>query len=447
MNIFREIALAIVVVAFVTASAIAQDQASIVGFWAGAVERNGKTWNVQMNATSNNGELNTSITFVDLDVPDVSFPIKRTERGFRLERPQPSGHPIVFDGMIEQDAFVGKWAGFGVEGTFSMKRSVKPSAVYDEEEVVFTNGDVKLSGTLLIPTTAGKHAAVVITHGSVPNERTTYRSWGRGFAEAGIAALIYDKRGSGKSTGDTRGASMEDLADDALAGVRMLKLRPDINPVKIGVAGHSQGGWIAPLAAVRSSRDVAFVIVSGAAAVTPAEQSVYHRAGVMRSQGVTDKEIEKASRLRQRLYDLNRLILAGKPYQKERAAISQELSANKDTRWFALAELPPQLAGDIPPLGALKLLFFDPTDMWRSLKVPVLVLWGDNDTVVPVDKSREIIERLQVRAGNDKRLTIKLFPGVDHGNNVVRRDTDWDFPRVNVEYIPTMIDWTRKLVM
>ena len=427
--------------------AAAQDTLpSIVGFWTGAVERNGKVWNVEMNGIVTNGELKTSITFVDLDVPDIPFPVKRTERGFRLERPQPSGHPVVFDGSIENDVFAGKWLGFGVEGKFSMKRSTKPVAGFREEEVEFTNGDVKMSGTLLVPVAPGRHPAVVITHGSYPNERTTYRSWGRRFAEAGIAALIYDKRGSGKSTGDTRGASMEKLADDALAGVRLLKLRPHIDPAKIGVAGHSQGGWIAPLAAVRS-RDVAFVIASGAAAVTPAEQSIYHRAGIMRSQGISDDEIEKASRLRQRLYDLNRLILAGEPYQKVRAEISQELIANKDARWFAPAELPPQLAGELPPRGALELLFFDPASMWSRVRVPVLVMWGEEDRVVPVEKSRAIIRDLQTRAGNEKRLTIKLFPGVDHGNNVVRRDNDWDFPRVNVEYLPTMIDWTRKLVM
>ena len=444
MHIFRNIALAMCAISIVAGDIAAQDRSPIVGFWAGVVERSGKVWNVEMNAAVTGGELQTSITFVDLDVPDVPFPVKRTERGFRLERPQPGGHPIVFDGVIENDAFAGKWAGFGVEGKFSMNRSTKPDVGYREEEVVFANGDIKLAGTLLIPLAAGKHPAVVITHGSFPNERTTYRSWGRRFAEAGIAALIYDKRGSGKSTGNTRAASMENLADDALAGVRLLKLRSDVDGAKIGVAGHSQGGWIAPLAAVRS-RDVAFVIASGAAAVTPAEQSIYHRAGVMRGQGITDNEIEQASRLRQRLYHLNRLILAGEPYQKERAAISQELMASKDARWFAPAELPPQLAGELPPLGALELLFFDPTDVWRSLKVPVLVLWGDKDTVVPVVKSRAIIERLQTKAGN-KHLSVKVFEGVDHGNNLVRNGDDWDFPRVSLDYNRSMIEWARNVV-
>ncbi|HKP70599.1 MAG TPA: alpha/beta hydrolase, partial [Pyrinomonadaceae bacterium] len=245
--------------------------------------------------------------------------------------------------------------------------------------------------------------------------------------------------------GDTRSASMENLADDAVAGVQLLSRRADIDASKIGVMGHSQGGWIAPLAASRS-KQVGFVIVSAAAAVTPAEQSIYHRAGVMRSQGVSDAEIEQASKLRQRLYDLNKLILADEPFQKERASISQELMANKDARWFAPAELPPQLAGDLPPRGALELLFFDPTGVWKKVRVPVLAIWGDKDTVVPVDKSRAIIERLQHETGN-KRLTVVVVQGVDHGTNVVKKDAAWDFPRTSHEYLRTIVEWAQKTVI
>jgi alpha/beta superfamily hydrolase len=285
---------------------------SLVGRWEGEVTRDGKRWNVALNATEIGNEIKASIDFVDLDVVDIPFPVTRIGDRFRLERPQPSGNPIVFDGEVVGNTFVGKWNGFGVDGSFVMKRGEARAKAYREEEVSFSNGNVSLSGTLLIPDGREKRPAVVLVHGSSPNERTTYRSWARHFAENGVAALIYDKRGSGKSTGNTRAASMENLADDALAGIRMLRLRRDIHAGKVGIAGHSQGGWIAPLAAARSG-DVAFVIVSAAAAVTPAEQSIYHRAGVMRDAGMTDVEIGEATRLREQLYLLNRKIMANDP--------------------------------------------------------------------------------------------------------------------------------------
>lgn len=413
-----------------------------MGSWEGSVTRAGRRWQVSVNIANESA----TVDFTDLDVVEVPFPLFVKGNAVKLERPQPSGNPIVFDGRIVGSTFTGKWRGFGVEGVFSLKRTKPKARAYREEEVSFANEGVTLSGTVFIPNGKLRSPAVVLVHGSSPNERTTYRSWGRHFANNGIAALIYDKRGSGRSTGSTRAASMEDLADDALAGVRMLRLRHDIDAGKVGIAGHSQGGWIAPLAAARSG-DVAFIIVSGAAAVTPAEQSIYHRAGVMREAGMTETEIAEATRLRERLYLLNRKILAGDGDVEEfRAGISKELTERKDARWFGPAELPSELTGELPPRGALELLFFEAAFVWPKVTVPVLAIWGDRDTVVPVEKSRGMIEGALGKAGN-KDLTVKIMPGVDHGNNVVAKGGEWDFPRANEEYDRIIIDWTLKRVM
>lgn len=415
------------------------------GYWVGEVTRNGKTWRVAAKIADAKGELKATVDFIDLDVVDIPFPVTRSGEKLRLERPQPSGKPIVFEGFVHDDVFSGDWQGFGVDGTFLLRRSEAKPKLYREVDVTFANGDVKLSGTLLIPKRSGKFPALVLVHGSSPNERTTYRSWARHFADNGIAALIYDKRGSGKSTGNTRAASMENLADDAIAGIKMLKLRRDIDAGKVGIAGHSQGGWIAPLAAARSG-DVAFVIVSAAAAVTPAEQSIYHRAGIMREAGIPDAEIAEATRLREKLYLLNRKILASDPDVMElRAAISRELSDKKQARWFGPAELPAELSGELPPRGALELLFFDASRVWPKVKVPALAMWGDHDNVVPFEKSRELIQSYLDKAGN-KDFTFKIMPGVDHGNNIVAKGGEWDFPRANSEYDRTMIEWVLKRV-
>ena len=409
------------------------------GFWEGLVKREGRIWRVNAEIGANSA----TVDFVDVDVWDLPFSMSVDAGRVRLERKQPDGRPpVIFDGVIDGERFSGTWSGLGVNGNFSMKRGVTKPAELHEEAVKFSNGNAELSGTLLLPKNRGRSPAVVITHGSSPNERSAYRAWGRRFAVAGIAALIYDKRGAGRSTGNTRAASMEDLADDAIAGLEYLKTRADIDAKKIGVAGHSQGGWIAPLAATRS-KDVSFVIASAAAAVTPAEQSIYHRAGVMQSEGISEAEIEKATKLREKLYEMNRKILAGEPYEDQRVAISQELAANNDARWFGPAELPPLLPRDLPPLGALRLLFFDPTLVWEKVRVPALVVWGDKDFVVPVEKSRSIIERAQ---RTNKSLTIRVFPNVDHGNNVVTADGKWDFPRVSLEIESSMVDWVRTIM-
>lgn len=129
-------------------------------------------------------------------------------------------------------------------------RIAKKAKFYKEEEVIFQNGDVTLAGKLLIPSTKGPHPAVILLHGSGPQDRNGERSEIRWvadhFARHGIAALIYDKRGLGVagSTGNLATATFSDFADDALAGLKLLQGRHEINPRQIGMWGISQAGWV-----------------------------------------------------------------------------------------------------------------------------------------------------------------------------------------------------------
>lgn len=271
------------------------------GYWEGTIEREGKTWRVNFDIKKDGAGYKALADFIDVDGLEREFSVKRTNDGFRLERAQPSGIPIVFEGKIKGNVFNGNWSGFGQTAIFNLKHvSAKPK-FYREEEVLFKNGDVSLSGTLILPLKGKFFPAVVITHGGTPNERDGYKSWALHFAGKGIAALIYDKRGSGKSSGDTQSASMDDLADDAVAGVNFLKTRAEIDVKKIGVIGHSQGGWFAPLAAAKS-KDVAFVIASAASGIGPDRQSIYHRANVIRESGFSEEAVKIAGDLRERLY-------------------------------------------------------------------------------------------------------------------------------------------------
>ena len=93
------------------------------------------------------------------------------------------------------------------------------------------------------------------------------------FARHGIAALTYDKRGVGASTGNWEEASFDDLAGDALAGVELLKSRTDINRKQIGLWGLSQGAWLVELAASQS-KDIAFIIAVSGGGVNPEFQEI-----------------------------------------------------------------------------------------------------------------------------------------------------------------------------
>lgn len=146
------------------------------------------------------------------------------------------------------------------------------------DELRYRSDSIALAGLLLLPPGGRPVPGAVIVQGSGPSDRTN--AWARAIAEEfvcnGVAVLLTDKRGGGASGGDWRRASFEDLARDAVAGVRTLRGRREILADRVGLIGLSQGGWVVPLAAARSGT-VAFVVNISGAAVSFAEQSFTDR--------------------------------------------------------------------------------------------------------------------------------------------------------------------------
>ena len=419
---------------------------SLEGYWKGEIKREGKTWQTNLDVSKTGENFKALVDFVDIDGYGREFSVKKNGESFRLERAQPSGIPLIFEGKVEGDTFKGSWSGLNLTAEFTLKRTPRPAKNYREEEVSFKNGDVTLTGTLVLPNSSNKVPLVIFVHGSGPETRVPNKSWAIKYANKGIAALVYDKRGTGTSTGQWQTASMDDLANDALAAVALLKNHSSIDSTKIGISGHSQGGWIAPLAATKS-KDVAFVVTSAASGVSPDRQSIYHRANVMRELGFGEDAVKIATDLREKLYATGKMLLENDPKADEaRKKVSAELEKYAKEPWFERgAELPPNLNDDKPSRSALELLFFDPVPMWEKLKVPVLLVWGDKDTIVPVVEGKKIIENALQKAGN-KHVTTKVFPDVNHFIVVVNDGKPWDFQRVALSYFDTAIDWVSSTV-
>ncbi len=151
--------------------------------------------------------------------------------------------------------------------------------------VTFQSGDITLAGNLWIPAGDGPFPAVVIAHGAGKVTSEDYKYLRFFFVHHGFATLTYDKRGVGESGGSysmwvrnnrNGEAVLEDLANDALAGVEFLKGYDQIDPNRIGLFGLSQGGWIAPLAASKSS-DVAFIVLYSGPVCTVGQEIYYSR--------------------------------------------------------------------------------------------------------------------------------------------------------------------------
>jgi pimeloyl-ACP methyl ester carboxylesterase len=289
------------------------------------------------------------------------------------------GDSMVFDGKVTATQIIGTFTDDSGKGDFTLHRTEAKTPPYDTADVSFRNGLVTLSGTLCIPRSPGRHAAVVLLQGSGAETRWgTNRFIADRFARGGIAALVYDKRGSGASTGDWRVSSYDDLANDAIAGIDFLASRPDIDAKRIGLHGHSEGGIIAPIASVRAPSKVAFIVAEDTVAGFVRDQDVYRVSHQIRQAGFTEAQVERALEL----YKLMIEVLRGaKPYHELEIA-SQSV---RDEDWYKWLAIPPEnsyLWSWYPKVGNLDTLVF-----WKQVHAPVLLIYGERDQLEPVDES------------------------------------------------------------
>ena len=326
-----------------------------------------------------------------------------------------------------------KWQESGSR-TITAKR-VNP---YRQEEISFSNGEATLQGTLTMPATKGPHPAIILVHGSGP-ERRPGGHWTHFFTRHGIAYFYFDKRGAGASTGDLNSASIEDLAGDVLAAVQALRNNKRINPRQIGLIGHSNGGWVAPLAASRS-KDVAFLIVKSGSGLPVYKNIVYELEMDMRAAGnFSENDIAQAKALREQV---NNALLTNNGWELLMAAIEK----SKNERWFGYARV--QWLPHVPPpldsatnsflRGLRRQIDFDPATTWEEVHCPVLALLGESDANVPSKVSAAIMEGGLKKSGN-KEYTIRILPKANHGLFEAETGYSTESPRLT-RYVPGYMD-------
>ena len=301
------------------------------------------------------------------------------------------------------------------------------------EDVRYSSGDITLAGTVVLPAGPGPHPAVVLIHGSTPLTRYYFSAAPYLLAAYGVAALCYDKRGCGESTGRFGwNMPIETLAADALAGVRLLKGRADVDSTQIGVVGHSQGGWVAPAAAAMS-HDVAFVVAGAASGLTTQDNAANELDGELKYAGMTDDERAHARALYQQG---TRVILSGGEGWNE---WRDSTRACRGQRWFpaySQRRMGSFMAMNDSTRGRIlewianqRRAMFDPVPVWEKVSVPVLVYEGELDRSVPAQESATIIQGALQRSGN-RDFTVHVFPRASHGLWVV--DTGGPKDRLSV---------------
>lgn len=422
MKLLRR-ALGPLVLAALAASAIAAGPPSAVGTWTGTLTREGQDLDVTVRIADSPQGLTARLSARDFRAVDIPLRNVSVEDGRLRFDLTGDATTLRFDGALDGASVAGTLDENGRPGTFRLSRtSASGERACDERPAAFSNGEVALRGTLLRPRGAAKPAAVLITHGSGPASRDQGRFLAAALCEAGVAALIYDKRGVGDSTGDWA-ASFSDLADDAVAGVAWLAAQPDLDPRRIGTYGHSQGASISPMVANRSPH-VAFVM-AGAGAGTPGwEVEIFSVWNSVRGQ-VRDA----ADGAEARAY-VERLVQTARTGQGVEAFIA-DAPRFSDRPWFIE---PPPADDGYWRIGRTS-FDYNPADEWRRVRQPALLIWGERDERIPVAPAVVAIGAAARAAGNGD-VRIEVLPGARHAFDLQAEGDAW--PRVAPGY-PEML--------
>ena len=252
------------------------------------------------------------------------------------------------------------------------------------------------------------------------------------FPAHGVAVLLFDRRGSGKSGGDFQTATFGDLASDGIAGLHYLKTRKDIDRRHIGVWGVSQGGWIAPLAAVMSD-EIAFVVVVSGPGVSPAEQMSYSAAYSLREAGYSDEIVKEALKLRALVDSYFR-------GQSRAEEVRPALAKARSQQWFDLAYVRAELPQNPKTTKWYQEMDFNPLPTLAKLRVPVLFFFGETDRWVPIEES---IKKITEATRANPHVNIYRIGGADHLMMTGKPDSGGP---VSAEYIKRIAQWIKSQI-
>ena len=307
-----------------------------------------------------------------------------------------------------------------------------------EERILYKNGDVTIGATLIAPAKDGRHPAIIITPGDYGTNRNQLRMWAHNYAVNGIAALVFDSRGSGESTGPVNSSSFSELAGDVMAGVNALRSRDDINPKQIGLFGFSNSSFTVSLAASRSE-NVAFVILQSLVGVVPWKQESYRAETQLRVDGFSDADVRKGADLMRLKYEVAR---TGEGW----ARLQQTIEQSRGERWLGYTS-PPNNLERLRSVYNL-VMTYDPVPALEKVRMPVLAMWGDKDTFLPEQISSGAFRRAMRISGN-RDWVAKTYPNANH-SLLVSKDGSPSTGGTERYFVAglwkTKIDWLRKRV-
>ncbi|MGM0620940.1 MAG: alpha/beta hydrolase family protein [Bacteroidota bacterium] len=398
---------------------------NLPGNWSGEMEVSGSKLELIFKVQkSENNKLSAS-----LDVPAqgaYNLPVKNVEMMndsvfFHVEMIMGR-----YSGKMANDTTIsGTWKQGGVdfqltltktENTSELKRPQTPwpPFPYSSEEVEYLNpvSGLKLAGTLTIPENADDSPAAILITGSGAQDRDETIFGHKPFwviadylTRNGMAVLRVDDRGVGGSEGNVNDATSEDFSSDVVAGQDFLKGRNEIDPAKIGLIGHSEGGLVAPMVASRSE-DVAFIVLLAGPGV-PGEEILYEQIKLInQAAGVSEEQLEQNLKTQKAIFEIVRT-------EEDSVKRLDRLQRTFSNGMYPMMQAEQKKAIDMQLQSVNNTWFryflsYNPRPALRRVKCPVLALNGEKDLQVPPKQNLPAIEKALTEGGNPNFKTMEL---------------------------------------
>ena len=413
----------------------AQGRPDITGTWMGAVKAGAIEPRLVFNIRLENGDS----LVATLDSPDQGA------KGIPLGNVIYESDTLViyaplllgqYRGLVVSDTLIeGSWTQRGqtfplilnkLQDQFVVNRPQEPKEPfpYAAVEVKFpnTSANIFLAGTLTIPEGTGPFPAVILITGSGAQDRDETIMAHKPFlviadylTRHGIAVLRYDDRGVARSQGSQLNATSADFAGDAQAAFDFLKQDSRIDPGKIGLAGHSEGGLIAPIVA-SSNNDIAFIISLAGPGVNGEELLLRQQRDIAQLMGASEDEIKDSYEINKKLYKIIRKEKDNQEAQTKAVDMYRKLLKKKGMSDSAIDEATTQLLAQLDVSALSWFRYFistDPARYWSRVLCPVLALNGEKDVQVAADVNLPAIEKALRTSGNNNVKTVSL-PGLNH---------------------------------
>lgn len=446
------------------------DYKSVAGSWIGKVPAGGISLRVIFNLSL----AGTDSLAATLDSPDQGAknikigPVILKGNEINIKAPLLLGE---YKGTLKNDTLIeGTWTQAGREtqlaltrlkATFALNRPQEPKSPfpYTREDVTFRNekAGIDLAGTLTIPEGTRPFPAVVLITGSGTQNRDEEIFGHKPFmviadhlTRQGIAVLRYDDRGAGKSKGSPLNATSADLATDAEAAFSYLSLRKEINPKFIGLAGHSEGGLIAPIVS-SSNPSVAFIVSLAGPGVTGEIISNTQNREIGLVSGADPREIKESISINKKLFAVLKKENDNKAAQEKIIALYKKIAAKKNQTAEETDAAVKQLSSSFNPGSNDWMRYFlitDPALFWKKVKCPVLAINGEKDLQVSAKVNLPAIEKALKSGGNKSVVTISL-PGLNHLFQHCKTGAPSEYGEIEETFSPEVLkimsDWILKL--